>query len=148
MTFAENIIVMDQGSIVQAGTPSELFDRPKTTFVGYFIGAPAMNLFACSAVNNTTISFGSAEIVTDTNLAAVASQNLNLGIRSEYIQLADAAAKNTLSAQVRRVEDLGSHKLVTADFEGQSVKIKVKREREVSAKTVFLTIPARHCCVN
>jgi len=40
MTFAENIIVMDQGNIVQAGTPSELFDRPKTTFVGYFIGAP------------------------------------------------------------------------------------------------------------
>ena len=86
MTFAENIIVMDQGSIVQAGTPSELFDRPKTTFAGYFIGAPAMNLFACSAVNNATISFGSAEIVTDTNLAAVASQNLKLGIRSEYIQ--------------------------------------------------------------
>ena len=86
MTFAENIIVMDQGSIVQAGNPSELFDRPKTTFVGYFTGALAMNLFACSAVNNTTISFGSAEIVTDTNLAAVASQNLKLGIRSEYIQ--------------------------------------------------------------
>ena len=40
MTFAENIIVMDQINIVQAGTSSELFDRPKTTFVGYFIGAP------------------------------------------------------------------------------------------------------------
>ena len=46
MTFAENIIVMDAGSIVQVGSPSELFERPKTTFVGYFIGAPAMNFFA------------------------------------------------------------------------------------------------------
>tara|TARA_B100000780_G_scaffold139839_1_gene97932 strand:- start:140 stop:481 length:342 start_codon:yes stop_codon:yes gene_type:complete len=106
-----------------------------------------MNLFACSAVNNTPISFGVAKIFTDTNLAAVANQNFKLGIRSQYIQLADAAAENTLSAQVRRVEDLESHKLVTANFEGQSVKIKNKREQEVPDQTVFLTIPARHCCV-
>ena len=102
MTFAENIIVMDQGSIVQAGTPLELFDRPKTTLVGYFIGAPAMNLFACLAVNNTTISFGSAEIVTDTNLAAVASKNLKLGIRSEYILLAAARQKYAKCASAPR----------------------------------------------
>ena len=81
LTFAEIIILIDQGSIVQAGTPPELFDRLKTTFVGYFIGAPAMNLFACSAANNTTISFGGAEIVTDANLAAVANHNFKLGIR-------------------------------------------------------------------
>ena len=49
MTFAENIIVMDAGKIVQVGSPAELFDRPKTTFVGYFIGAPAMNFFDCQA---------------------------------------------------------------------------------------------------
>ena len=48
---------------------------------------------------------------------------------------------------MRRVEDLGSHKLVTADFEGESVKIKIKREQEVPAETVFLTISAGHCCV-
>ena len=45
MTFAHNIIVMDEGEIVQVGTPQELFERPMTTFVGYFIGAPAMNMF-------------------------------------------------------------------------------------------------------
>ena len=48
---------------------------------------------------------------------------------------------------MQRVEDLGSHKLVTADFEGQSIKIKVKREQEVPAENVFLKIPAQHCCV-
>ena len=60
LTLTKSIIVMDPGSIVQAGTLSELFDRPKTTFVGYFIGALAMNLFACPAVNNTIISLGLA----------------------------------------------------------------------------------------
>ena len=37
MTFADNIIVMDQGEIVQVGLPKDLFERPKTTFVGYFL---------------------------------------------------------------------------------------------------------------
>jgi len=61
--------------------------------------------------------------------------------------LVTAASENTVSAKVQRVEDLGSHKLVTADFEGQSIKIKVKREQEVPAENVFLKIPAQHCCV-
>ena len=43
MTFADNIIVMSEGEVVQAGTPKELFERPNTTFVGYFIGSPAKN---------------------------------------------------------------------------------------------------------
>ena len=55
MTFAENIIVMDAGSIVQVGSPAELFERPKTTFVGYFIGAPAMNFFAYKADGSISV---------------------------------------------------------------------------------------------
>ena len=52
MTFADNIIVMSDGEVVQAGTPKELFERPNTTFVGYFIGSPAMNLFETEASSN------------------------------------------------------------------------------------------------
>jgi glycerol transport system ATP-binding protein len=61
--------------------------------------------------------------------------------------LATALAENTVRAKVQRVEDLGNHKLVTADFQGQSIKVKVKREQEPPAENVFLTIPAQHCCV-
>ncbi len=41
LTFADKVVVMYDGQIVQIGTPAELFDRPKHTFVGYFIGSPA-----------------------------------------------------------------------------------------------------------
>jgi glycerol transport system ATP-binding protein len=40
LTFAEKVVVMYDGEIVQIGTPAELFERPKHTFVGYFIGSP------------------------------------------------------------------------------------------------------------
>ena len=43
--FAGNRVVDDDGQIVQIGTPAELFEKPKHTFVGYFIGSPGMNVF-------------------------------------------------------------------------------------------------------
>ena len=44
LTFAERVVVMYDGEVVQIGTPAELFERPRHTFVGYFIGSPGMNV--------------------------------------------------------------------------------------------------------
>src|SRR6201996_4519662 len=44
LTFADTVVVMHDGRVVQSGTPAELFDRPAHTFVGYFIGSPGMNI--------------------------------------------------------------------------------------------------------
>src|SRR5438445_3240576 len=43
LTFADTVVVMHDGRVVQSGTPAELFDKPAHTFVGYFIGSPGMN---------------------------------------------------------------------------------------------------------
>src|SRR5436305_4015285 len=34
LTFADTVVVMHDGRVVQSGTPAELFDRPEHTFVG------------------------------------------------------------------------------------------------------------------
>ena len=47
LTFAEQVVVMKDGLIVQIGTPVELFERPRHTFVGHFIGSPGMNVLPC-----------------------------------------------------------------------------------------------------
>jgi len=44
LTFADTVVVMHDGGVVQSGTPAELFDKPAHTFVGYFIGSPGMNI--------------------------------------------------------------------------------------------------------
>src|SRR6266849_5354284 len=41
LTFADTVVVMHDGRVVQSGTPAELFDKPAHTFVGYFIGSPS-----------------------------------------------------------------------------------------------------------
>ena len=43
LTFADKVVVMNEGKAVQIGTPDDLFERPEHTFVGYFIGSPGMN---------------------------------------------------------------------------------------------------------
>jgi glycerol transport system permease protein len=44
LTFADEVVVMKDGRILQIASPAELFERPDHTFVGYFIGSPGMNL--------------------------------------------------------------------------------------------------------
>ena len=48
LTFADQVVVMQDGQIVQIGTPVELFERPTHTFVGHFIGSPGMNILPCT----------------------------------------------------------------------------------------------------
>jgi glycerol transport system ATP-binding protein len=43
LTFAEQVVVMTRGKVVQVGTAADLFERPSHTFVGHFIGSPGMN---------------------------------------------------------------------------------------------------------
>jgi glycerol transport system ATP-binding protein len=47
LTFADRVVVMHDGLVVQQGTPVELFERPQHTFVGHFIGSPGMNVMPC-----------------------------------------------------------------------------------------------------
>ena len=42
LTFADRVVVMNEGKAVQIGTPDDLFERPEHTFVGYFIGSPGI----------------------------------------------------------------------------------------------------------
>ena len=44
MTIADQLVVLDAGTIAQVGTPEELYRRPATTFVAGFIGSPSTNL--------------------------------------------------------------------------------------------------------
>ena len=147
MTFADNIIVMSEGEVVQAGTPKELFERPNTTFVGYFIGSPAMNLFETKASSDDSVKINDTLIKTNTNLKKLKDKRIKLGIRSEFIKIADNQTENLLSVEVEKVEDLGNYKLLTAKMGKLTIKSKINRETEVASSNVKLHIPAEKCCV-
>jgi len=45
MALGDRIAVMRDGQIQQIGTGAELYERPRSLFVAYFIGTPSINLF-------------------------------------------------------------------------------------------------------
>ena len=147
MTFADNIIVMSEGEVVQTGSPKELFERPNTTFVGYFIGSPAMNLFESEVSSTDSVKINNNLIKTCTNLSNLKTKNIKLGIRSEFIKIAQNQNENLIDVNVEKVEDLGNYKLITAKMGDFTIKSKVTRETEIPAQEVKLHIPAEKCCV-
>jgi ABC-type sugar transport system ATPase subunit len=48
MTLADRIVVLNEGRIMQAGSPRELYNNPNSRFVAEFIGSPKMNVLPCT----------------------------------------------------------------------------------------------------
>jgi sn-glycerol 3-phosphate transport system ATP-binding protein len=58
MTLADLLVVMNAGRVEQIGPPLEIYERPATTFVATFIGAPPMNLIHVTASEAAELSRG------------------------------------------------------------------------------------------
>jgi len=115
LTFADKVVVMHDGRVVQIGTPQELFERPEHTFVGYFIGSPGMNLFDAE-VSGSQARIGGASIQLDQGYAATG--RVQIGVRPEFITLHSGG--DGIPARVTRVEDVGRHQIVRLDAAGMS----------------------------
>ena len=110
LTFADEVIVMYEGQIVQVGTPEALFERPEHTFVGYFIGSPGMNIVPCALQGNKALIEGH-EIILDCSYKEQASSaKIEVGIRPEYLSLAQPHEKG-LPVKIIKVDDIGRHKI-------------------------------------
>jgi glycerol transport system ATP-binding protein len=141
MTFADELLVMDLGQLVQRGTPEELFENPVSNYVGNFIGSPAMN-FIKAEVSNGVAQIGQYKIAASTNLQGVANQQIHLGIRPEYVELYSGSGENVVSAELVGVDDLGSTRILNCRFEGQFIKAKIPRSVTPPALgTVGLRLP-------
>lgn len=117
LTFADKVVVMYDGRVVQIGTPQELFERPAHTFVGYFIGSPGMNLFDAE-IDGSVARIAGVQVPLGAGYKP-AGGKLQVGVRPEFIKLTDAEAG--LPATVKRVEDVGRHKIVRLDVAGAEV---------------------------
>jgi multiple sugar transport system ATP-binding protein len=53
LTMGERIAVLNQGRILQIGTPEDIYDRPATTFVAQLVGTPRINLVKTNREDGT-----------------------------------------------------------------------------------------------
>lgn len=118
LTFADKVVVMHDGRVVQLGTPDELFEKPAHTFVGYFIGSPGMNLFDADVSGNVATVSGHA--VKLAGGYSDLSGRVQIGIRPEFIHLTNSGG---IPVTIKRVEDVGRHRIVRAMMGETSVDV-------------------------
>ncbi|MFM9939297.1 MAG: sn-glycerol-3-phosphate ABC transporter ATP-binding protein UgpC [Hyphomicrobiaceae bacterium] len=114
MTLADQVVVMNKGTIEQVGKPIDVYQRPASTFVASFIGAPAMNLIEGTIAGPGLVDVGGAG-----RLAFEASafttkpgQAVEVGIRPEDVEIVRAKDSAGLTFAPEFVEELGPNRLV------------------------------------
>lgn len=106
LTFADTVVVMKDGVVVQSGTPQELFDNPAHTFVGYFIGSPGMNIMPAEVRGDHAYLSGHPIKLPRSYGNLGKGAMIEIGVRPEFVSVANAAP-NLPSARIERIDDLG-----------------------------------------
>lgn len=130
LTFADKVVVMLDGEVVQLGTPTELFERPEHTFVGYFIGSPGMNVVP-ARIEGTSAYVNSHEIPLGRHFSALGEGEIHIGCRPEFTALASSG--NGLPVKINRIEDIGHNKIVRADHTGLEINAILPEDAEIGA---------------
>lgn len=129
MSMGDKVGVLNHGRIIQTGTPHEIYNNPRDTYVASFVGSPPMNLIDGKLVNgravmaplNFELPFsGGAKAG-----GATDGRPLVFGIRPEDVYLESDAP---VEARVHDVENHGVEKILTL---------------RVGDTTLRATVPAR-----
>ena len=139
LTFADKVVVMYDGRVVQIGTPEELFARPAHTFVGYFIGSPGMNVIPARVEGNRAYLEGT-ELPLGQGYGRLEGK-VEIGVRPEFVRLSQSGG---LPVKVRRVEDVGRHKIVRAEFFGHEINIIAGEDERITAEASRVTFDPAH----
>jgi glycerol transport system ATP-binding protein len=122
LTFADQVVVMKDGEIVQIGTPVELFERPQHTFVGHFIGSPGMNILPCEVKGGRAVFAGEAIDTANAALWRGNGKALELGVRPEFVSF----SANGIPVDLVKVVDAGRYRIVETRHAGFPIKLLVQ----------------------
>lgn len=135
LSLGDRIAVMRQGSMVQCGTPAEIYGWPANVFVGSFIGSPPMNFLS------GIVEEGAKAVRVTHTVLPVASRwhgaeelrphrRVLVGVRPEAFEVSTGPIAGSLAGVVVVVEPLGAQTLLTVDVHGTLVKVTVAADAE------------------
>jgi ABC-type sugar transport system ATPase subunit len=117
LTMADRIALMNNGEIIQIGSPQELYSNPVNLFAAGFVGHPQINTFEARLTNDVLtplgLSIGYLNLKFDT-------ENMLVGIRPEKIRISE---KGQLEAKVESLEYHGSQTLLSIELSGIRLKL-------------------------
>ena len=134
LTFADQVVVMHEGQVVQTGTPVELFERPKHTFVGHFIGSPGMNILPCEFKDGGAAIDG-IKIDTGSKIKKTSFEKTEIGIRPEFVSF----SKNGLPVKILKVSNTGRYKIIDTECSSGKIKVLSHSSKDIPSDGAHLT---------
>jgi multiple sugar transport system ATP-binding protein len=133
MTLGTRIVVMNEGLVMQADTPLNLYAKPANKFVAGFIGSPAMNFIPGKVENENGLRFTSASglLTCKLEMQHFDSHNwgdevaVDLGVRPEHWELAAKDDMESLRLTVDVLEPLGSESFIYGSSHDLRIVVKV-----------------------
>jgi sn-glycerol 3-phosphate transport system ATP-binding protein len=116
MTLGDRIAVMNEGRLLQLGTPDDIYREPKNLFVAGFIGSPPMNLLR-GAVVGGEIRAGDLRFA----VTGVPDGEVVVGLRPEALSLRRGDETPSVTVRVEVVEALGHELVMHGSLAGRRV---------------------------
>jgi glycerol transport system ATP-binding protein len=117
LTFADEVVVLNEGAIVQAGEPDELFLSPAHEFVGHFIGSPGMNVLPAE-IDGGVVRIGRTavgRVAEEQGKEGLAPGPVHIGVRPEFVRVGGADDQDPgLEVRVTGTDRMGAYNLVRA----------------------------------
>lgn len=130
MTLADRMVVMRAGMIEQVGTPLELFNAPRSKFVGSFLGQPAMNFIKVETQGDTLVLPGGGTLKVPRHRNPTGAAVFELGLRPEALSISHGDA--ALQVLIKVVEQLGTDTLVYGVLlDGQGLVARMNGQADV-----------------
>ncbi|HEX6143796.1 MAG TPA: sn-glycerol-3-phosphate import ATP-binding protein UgpC [Geminicoccaceae bacterium] len=127
MTLGDRLMVMNEGRIEQIGTPIEIYERPASTFVGGFIGSPAMNFLEGTVIDDgAALRLGRARVDLPAALPGHDRRQVTIGLRPEHLEPApESEARLVLEVQLAEIlgADTVIHGSLRDDGTGLTVRL-------------------------
>jgi ABC-type sugar transport system ATPase subunit len=138
MMLSDYLVVMDQGTIRQAGDPNAIYKDPTHQFVAEFVGPYRINMLSGRIEGGQFIS-GDGSIVFNTLVKN--DQRVLVGIRPEQISL-DVKEEISFIGEVVLVEPMGASNLVSVSVGENEIKI-LSKEAPHLQESIHISFPAR-----
>jgi multiple sugar transport system ATP-binding protein len=143
MTLANRIVIMNEGRIMQAGTPLEVYENPQNVFVAGFIGSPSMNFLETKVREENgrlSVDGGSFQLAIPKSVEGRYRSRVNdevlFGIRPDHINdrafATDFPGRDEMKAMVDVIEPVGSEVILIVTVGEHQLTAKVDSHTKAS----------------
>jgi glycerol transport system ATP-binding protein len=117
LTFADEVVVLNDGAVLQTGEPTDLFLAPEHEFVGHFIGSPGMNVLPAD-LRDGVVRIGAATVGRALGTAGgLPDGPVRIGVRPEFVRVTPQPVSPGVTAAVTEVDRMGAYDLVHAEVD-------------------------------